>query len=730
MKARIAIINGIQSLSRIFVCVLLIADIAMSATSRRAALDERSLTDAAKVDPIAVVVKLLTEMKSQVNEEDVEDNVWYTDFMCWCKQNIDEKTESIAKHKDKLGSLLGFLQGAAADIQAMKSKIKVVGRQQDEDEDALDEVLKIRKQEKEEFAKEEADLKETRALLLEAYEVMSKVQNKKYTDVNAARTASAALLQVGAIVKRHGGQFHAVMEEDLSGVLNALEEMERSKQKQSFLEQSDGANDEPQGKPNDLKGGAAGAKSYNSRSGVIFGVLDEMLRQVSRDLAQAQRTELEAVIDFNKVNAAKIAEIHADKKRKAKKQTQRVELKDKMAKADQDMASVLTRKAADVAFLTKMKRNCDEETKKYNDRVSLRITETSALSDALKILTADEARDLFAKTTSLFQTMSVSHISVAREHAAERAMRRIAELARQHRNWGLAALAVRVRVAKLDEVKEAIDKLVGVLKAEQREEYDKREQCIADIDKTEDNIKEAKWKQNKAEQHKTKLTNEIKNLEKDIEEVKHEIEEMKTSLKKAGEVRKEENAIFQKAIRDQKATVKVLGKVTARLEDVYGPEQTFVQTESNQQEGRASLQKPSKSKEYQKQAAGGLLGSLQIIIKSAEKTSQNLEVNEQEAQEEYEEFAGDTAAMLKAAKESIDEKDAQKSQAKSDKGETKEDLTNIGEHLDSFGKMLVDYHADCDFLLKYFEKRQQARQEEMDGLVEAKAILNGANLPR
>jgi len=40
----------------------------------------------------------------------------------------------------------------------------------------------------------------------------------------------------------------------------------------------------------------------------------------------------------------------------------------------------------------------------------------------------------------------------------------------------------------------------------------------------------------------------------------------------------------------------------------------------------------------------------------------------------------------------------------------------------------ADLHKACDFTLKNFDTRQQARDEEVEGLREAKAALSGAQL--
>ena len=42
------------------------------------------------------------------------------------------------------------------------------------------------------------------------------------------------------------------------------------------------------------------------------------------------------------------------------------------------------------------------------------------------------------------------------------------------------------------------------------------------------------------------------------------------------------------------------------------------------------------------------------------------------------------------------------------------------------GKYESQLHTSCDYVLKNFEMRQTARQEEMDALGQAKAILHGS----
>merc|ERR1712039_584543 len=42
-------------------------------------------------------------------------------------------------------------------------------------------------------------------------------------------------------------------------------------------------------------------------------------------------------------------------------------------------------------------------------------------------------------------------------------------------------------------------------------------------------------------------------------------------------------------------------------------------------------------------------------------------------------------------------------------------------------KYIQSLHADCDWLLQYFDVRKQARADEIDSLGKAKAVLSGAD---
>merc|ERR1712238_104601 len=87
----------------------------------------------------------------------------------------------------------------------------------------------------------------------------------------------------------------------------------------------------------------------------------------------------------------------------------------------------------------------------------------------------------------------------------------------------------------------------------------------------------------------------------------------------------------------------------------------------------------------------------------------------------------DSAAKRAADSKSITDKDSEKASTEESlqtENDAKADAT--GEHMNTM-KEIASLHGECDWNLKYFEVRKQARADEIESLNNAKAVLNGAS---
>eukprot|EP00747_Dinoflagellata_sp_TGD_P140448 gnl/TRDRNA2_/TRDRNA2_176011_c0_seq45.p1 gnl/TRDRNA2_/TRDRNA2_176011_c0~~gnl/TRDRNA2_/TRDRNA2_176011_c0_seq45.p1 ORF type:complete len:684 (+),score=241.68 gnl/TRDRNA2_/TRDRNA2_176011_c0_seq45:68-2119(+) len=653
--------------------------------------------------PIQKVVKLLEEMRTTVNKEADEDKEAYDTYKCWCVTNEKEKTEAIANAEATIEELTAFLEEAAGTEGRLKTEIAALEADLADDTDALETATAMKEKETAEFEADEAYMKQTLASLKDAIEVLSKVQLLQKS--NKADGATA-LLQVRSVLERVQPKFRGVMQRDLLSFLADIKQVAPGKEA-AFLEQ-----------PIEGGGAAAGATSYNSKSGEIFGVLGAMQDQFKSDLESAQKEESMALTQFQKLSASKASEIGAATKQKDQKETELTDIMAKAAQAKEDLETTSTTLAADQAFMADLVKNCALADTEYAGRVKVRNEELLALAETLKIVTSDEARELFERSISFLQISNENSLKnrlAAQARAQKNAMRRVMKTAARFNNWSLAGLAVHVQLDDFGAAEKALKKMLGQLEKQRQEEYDKKEACAQEIDSTEDKLKEVLNKKADLEEKQTDVSNEIATITEEINVLKKDVEDMEVALKQAGETRKTENLQFQQAVSDQRATIKILNMALDRLKEFYG----FVQVDK-----AAAPPRPggfSKNKQ-----SGGVMQMIAKIISDAEIAESDYVMSEKDGQAEYVSFVADSTASIEADRGAIAEKEALLANDESEISMTKESQLANDDAYWKLKKLLVNEHRECDFILKYFEMREAALHEEIEGVNDAKAALHGA----
>ena len=137
---------------------------------------------------------------------------------------------------------------------------------------------------------------------------------------------------------------------------------------------------------------------------------------------------------------------------------------------------------------------------------------------------------------------------------------------------------------------------------------------------------------------------------------------------------------------------------------------------------------PPGFKEYKKNAAaGGVMGMIQQIINDAKAMEAEAIRAEEDAQKAYEDFVKETNASIEAKTKEIINKSEEKAKAETDLNQANEDKEAVLLELEQLSNYNAELHQSCDFVMKNFEIRQTARDEEIEALKQAKAILSGAD---
>merc|ERR1719487_2386123 len=101
---------------------------------------------------------------------------------------------------------------------------------------------------------------------------------------------------------------------------------------------------------------------------------------------------------------------------------------------------------------------------------------------------------------------------------------------------------------------------------------------------------------------------------------------------------------------------------------------------------------------------------------------------EASAQKAYEDFVKDTNESIDAANVDITNKEEEKGKAEAERAETDVSLQSIEQSLEELKNANWNLHSECDFVMKNFDIRQSARDDEITSLEESVAILSGADL--
>merc|ERR1719497_297371 len=361
-----------------------------------------------------------------------------------------------------------------------------------------------------------------------------------------------------------------------------------------------------------------------------------------------------------------------------------------------------------------LKEKCAMTDKEWEERQKTRQMEMEAVSKALAILSGDDAHDLFTRT---FNPALVQSSSAAHSDRRAEASQLLSKIAQRLHSPRLSTLAYQVRLDAFTRVKKAIDDMVAQLLKEKADEIKHKDFCV-------DEFNQNQLQTEKKEREKKDLIAKIEDLEmtiksltEAIEKLKGEIAEMQVQMKRAGEDREKENKEFQTTVADQRETQKLLKAALNVLQDFYGKKAAFMQRQKQEPAGPPP---PPGFEAYKKNAAsGGVMKMIEEIINDAKAMEAEAIRSEEDAQKAYEDFVKETNASIEAKSKEIVNKSELKAKAEGELVETKEAKEAVMLELEQLSNYDAELHQSCDFVLKNFDVRQTARDEEIEALKQA-----------
>eukprot|EP00931_Biecheleriopsis_adriatica_P016482 TRINITY_DN12126_c0_g1_i1.p1 TRINITY_DN12126_c0_g1~~TRINITY_DN12126_c0_g1_i1.p1 ORF type:complete len:684 (+),score=234.05 TRINITY_DN12126_c0_g1_i1:184-2235(+) len=647
--------------------------------------------------PVSKVVNILKNMQETLEKEKEADEDMYEDLKCWCRETGTGKADEVKAAQVHIDELQASIDELNASCVSLATEMAGLAREVNEATATLDEARILHGNAVEKYNDDEKAL----------YKDIDAVTNAA-TVIGAGTTEPAELLQT----EGHDGRLQeiaAALKDAVSRRASLLENTisfrDHDKLEAFFKD------------PVAFVKQTSLLQSGSSGFGELEGLFQAMTEDFKVDLESVKQQLAKENNDYEALIKSKKDEIKAGEASIESKRQQRVQKKQDMTQKGFEIKDKRKAIQTAVEFVALAKEKCGDDDSDYQERQKMRQQEIEAVQEAIEILDGEEAHATFSRTYSFLQQAVV-------DTRMKRASQALQKVGRSQNDQRLLALAKAAEVKGMEKVIKAIDEMKVALKQEQADEVKQKDFCVAsfnDID-----AKRAEEQANK-EKHSTQistLTTKLNTIASDISETKGEIETALKNLKTETEEYNKEQKEFETTITDQASSTRLLKKALQALKTAYEekPAGSLMQVEAPGDEVPAGF------KDYKKNAQGSSILQLMLtVISDTQALQKETERAKATATKDFQKLQASTNDDVAAHQEGLDNLEAVKAKTLQSLSSAKTNLKGTEQALVNLAKEEAELKEDCDFLLKNFDLRKKARTEELEGLAQAKQILQGGS---
>jgi len=664
-------------------------------------------------NPIRRIVNLLQMMAKEIETDGEKDEEMHEKYICYCETNLKKLVDGVAALEDEIPQIEASIEEAVSTKAQLEADLVKHKKDREDAKAAIADATAQREKEKAAFDAEDAEDKANIAACGKAIKAIEKGMAGGFLQSSAATTLK------NIVINRDMDRFAKMMLTD-------------------FLQSSSGE---------------------SGSTGEIVGILKQLLETMEKEHKEVVDEEAAAVAEFESLVDAKEKEIQAATEAIEAKTEKNGEYAVKIVNLKNDLEDAQESLGEDQKFTAELKKGCATAQTDYDSRVKGRAEELVAVQETIKILNDDDALDLFKKTLPSPSLLQVTDTRDIRDSALQ-ALSGV----QNSQKLGFIELALMGKKVSFDKVIKMMDDMVVLLKEEQKDDEAQKEWCETEFRTSELKEVDLNHKIEGLTASIEEMTEGIKKLTDEIKALEDGIVALDKSVAEATETRKAEHEEFVTVAAQNNAAVQLLGVAENRLNKFYNPaaykppqrrelteeERIYVQSGGAdprdaeeaaaaqtgiagtgvtvfQQGGVAPPPPPATAGAYKKKDAGGPTALIQKLSNELKMEIQANEMDEKNAQEDYEELMAESASKRAADSKTITEKETQKAGLEGELGTAKKDLKATSTDLMSLKEYVADLHGNCDFLLENFEVRKEARSGEIDAIGKAKAVLSGAD---
>jgi len=680
------------------------------------------------LSPVTRVVELLKGLSKQIEKEGEKEEDLYETFVCWAKSVIEQKTATNAAAASRIDKLEAYVADLDAGRVELTSERADLEKNIEELTADMETSTALRKKEHDDFLEAEDEMTKAVSALKSAIDVLGE----------ATKDHKKGVLM--AIRARLNGGGMAALAQQQAQLKQAVELGNR------FLTKADSTflrrlltGDVPAADWKKLNRKATFKMAYKARSGKIQDVLKKMHTTFTTNLNDAKSKEANAKKEYDALSKAKQDQLDAAQKGLSNMESENGARGMSKQESIDEVDALKGQVAADEKFIKQTETALADKKAQWKDRQTLRSGEIEAISKAIYILHNDDARDLFKKSfksqgfVQLSDSLTKRHMTLSQSSlTANRAAAQLREAAMAAGDQRLLALAADIAnpsvKGQFGPVLKAVDKMIALLKDQEKKDLDIKQTCEEDRMKDTRTATEASRAIDDMTDKITRLVEEIKTLDEEIKSLLADHKQVTQELADATKIRENEHTAFLATDKDDKAAADTVRQAKDVLEKFYKDNKMVFVQKAHQPAGEAPPPPPptwdasygGKTGESQ-----GIVAILGMVHADILKDIATAKAEEDASQKEYDTFKSESEQKLKDLMEEKNKKDGIQGGKEQDKTETQKERGTKKGALDAVLKKIKDVNPDCEYFEVNYPLRLKNRQIEIDGLHKAKAILEG-----
>ncbi|CAJ1361730.1 unnamed protein product [Effrenium voratum] len=278
----------------------------------------------------------------------------------------------------------------------------------------------------------------------------------------------------------------------------------------------------------------------------------------------------------------------------------------------------------------------------------------------------------------------------------------------------------------MKDVIQHIEDIHDVLDKEQASDKERQRYCETKLRRAEMTKKDKERDAEDATSIIATFQNELDTVIAEINTLEGRMKDLDAQVADATQARQAERAAFEKSRETNSAALELMEVAQKRIQRFYAA--SFLQEQENATESARLASPPEADLSYRAQGGASqvmlLFGKIKADI---QKQTMMLQSDDEVGQSEYENLVKNSNEKKMADNKSLGGKQAARAELEVDLQQGRAELRSTQQLLKALAEETRNLHAECDFLLKNFDLREDARRSERRSLTRAKSVLEAAD---